>query len=1129
MKLTSLMLFLAFMQVSASTLAQKVTLSQRNASLTTIFEQIRNQTGYDFAYTTATIQTARPVTIDVKNMELNEVLTLVFNNQPLDYKIDNKSVSVSRKEPSLFDNIKDKAANLFALPADIHGTVTDSLGQPLMGANVSLSIKGMTYVAITDSKGGFYFSKLPQERYNLVVTYLGYNKLERIINSNGRDISLNIVLHTVSSALDQIQIIGYGTESRRFSVGNVYTVDANTIGKQPVTNPLLALEGQVPGLSIIAKNGVPGSTTLVQVRGQNSLATDRLSFKPYDQPYFIVDGVPFAAQNLNISQLSNLANGQSFSGGLDQATGIGAFNGINPADIESITILKDADATAIYGTKGANGVVLITTKKGKAGKTIVDLNVNSQVNAAARPLQLLNTQQYLKLRNEAFTLDKLTPGSDPNDYNSYAPDLTLYDQNKYTNWQKIIQGNNTHNTDIHASVSGGNANSTFIVNGGYTRSDYNYPGDFADQRYSLHSAITSNSANKKFTLTFISDFSYEQNNSTSFGGTSYVTLPPNAPDQIDANGNLIWNYKGVSVYNNLYAGLRAPSTLQTYNYNTSVNFNYEIIKGLKIGSSIGYSRNNGTEHSENPLAAQYPSSYDQISAAFANTAAQDIIVEPQINYNKTLGRGEITALLGGTYEKSTNDQEQTQAYGYTNDNFLNSINGAASTSPFDVQSLTKYVAIFGRLKYVYDQKYIIEFSGRRDGSSNFGPGKQFGSFGSVGAGWIFSEEKAFKDALPFISYGKLSGSYGTTGADAAGGYKFQALYTPYPYGNTGTFQGIRQNIPYNLFNPNFQWAIKKSLDVGLDLGFFNNRLLLNASYYRDRNSKELVEYPLAGQAGFSTVYENQNSEVQNKGWEFTLTSTNIKSRDFTWTTTFNLTFNRNKLLSFPNLAASSYASQYVIGQPTTVVFGYRYKDVNPTTGLFEYYDKNGNVTSKPKYGTAATGGDQVIIGNRETNYMGGFGNNFNYKRFSLYVFCQFSSGTQPNALSALYNGSIPGLQGNLPAYVLGKYWTAPGQNATLQRLSSGYGSSSINPAFTFSQSTGAYTNDTYLRVKTAAISYALPDALMNKINVKSASIFCNAQNLLTFTNYKFGDPEQPGNFTTFPLQRIIAFGLNLKF
>jgi len=1130
MKLTPLLLIMAILQVSASTFAQKVTLSAKNAPLVDVFNQIRLQTGYDFAVTATTLREAKPVSIDVKNAELDDVLKKIFDEQPLDYFIENKSVVVLEKEPSFFDNLKDKTAKLLDLSSDITGRVIDSLGQPLIGASVSL--KDTRYSVLTDTRGVFNFSSVPQGSYTLIVSYIGYARIEKNIQLEGRDLRIVLVAHTATSSLDQVQVIGYGTESKRFSVGSVYTVSADAIEKQPVTNPLLALEGQVPGLNVIAMNGVPGSTTLLQVRGQNGLATsENLNFKPYDQPYFIVDGVPFAPQNTNVSQLGNLALAQEYSGGLSQATGIGAFNDINPNDIESITILKDADATAIYGTKGANGVILITTKRGKPGKTTFELNINSQFNEVARPIQLLNTQQYLQIRREAFAQDGITPDNNPNDYSGgYAPDLTIYDQNKYTNWQKVIQGNNTNNTDVHATVSGGAANSTFIVSGGYTRSDYNYPGSFSDQRYTLHSALTSTSTDKKFSLTLVTDYAYDQNNSAGFGGSQDVTLPPNAPDEIDGNGNLIWNYKGVPVYDNFYATLRQPSNLQTFNFNSSLNLNYEIIKGLKIGASLGYSRNTGTEHSIDPLSSQDPSPYgNTISAAFGNTSAQDINIEPQINYNKAIGKGVLTALIGGTYEKNVTDSYQNEASGYSNDAFLNSIDGASTQEPYDLAGLTKYAAFFGRLKYIYDQKYILEFGGRRDGSSNFGPGRQFGTFGSVGAGWIFSEEKAFKGAFPFFSFGKLSGSYGTTGGDASEGYQYQALYSPYQYGNTTPFQGIKQNVPDNLYNPDFQWSTKKSINVAADLGFFNNRLLLNATYYRDREGNELVAYPLAAQAGFATVFENQGATVQNKGWEFTLTSTNIKSDNFRWTTSFNISFNRNKLLAFPNLAASSYAQQYVIGQPTSVVYGYRYKDVNPTTGEFEYYAANGTVTSNPNYGTAATGGDEVVIGNRETNYMGGFGNTFTYKRVSLYVFCQFSSSMQPNAISALYSDP-PGGEYNLPTYVLGKFWTGPGDtHATLQRLASSYDSPYLNGAYDFSESTGAYSNDTYLRVKTASLSYALPDALLKKVNVTGASIFINAQNLFTITNYKFGDPEQPGTFTEFPLQRIIAFGLNLKF
>lgn len=761
MKLTIVIMTLFLVQVSAATFAQKLTYKKKGATLKEVFAQIRLQTGYHVLYSEQKLDLTRKLDINFKDTNLNEVLSQLID-EGLEYSIENKDIFIKRKSVSITDRIVAIFTNI-----NVHGRVIDGNGNAILGANVS--VKGKSRATVTGDNGDFYLPGI-DEKAVLEISFVGYQTKKIAVKPDMG----NIVLELIESKLDEVQVIAYGTEQKRFSVGSVYTVTADIIGKQPITNPLLALQGQAPGLSVIAMNGVPGSTTLVQLRGQNSLATDRLSFKPYDQPYFIVDGVPFAPQNVNISQLSNLANGQSFSGGLDQNMGIGAFNNINPSDIESITILKDADATAIYGTKGAHGVILITTKKGKAGNTTVDLNVNRQVNAVARPIKLLNTEQYLDLRKQAFDQDGLIPNNDPNDYSgAYAPDLTVYDQNKYTNWQKIIQGDNTHNTDMHISVSGGNDYNTYMVSGGYTRSDYNYPGDFADKRYSLHSALTNSSSNKKLNLTLITDYTYERNNSAGGFGNG-ILLPPNGPDQKDKDGKLIWNYKGVPINQNFYAGLLTLSELQSFNFNSSLNVDYEILNGLKIGANMGYSRNTSNEHSINPSTAQNPT-YINITAAFANTAAQNVNIDPQINYTAPIGKGEFTALLGGTYQKGMSDFYQTQAYGYSNDAFLGSINGSSSQAPFNVASLIKYVALFGRLKYVYDQKYILEFSGRRDGSSNFGPGNQFGTFGSVGAGWIFSEERPFKDGIRFISYGKLSGSYGTTGSDASQGYKFPGL------------------------------------------------------------------------------------------------------------------------------------------------------------------------------------------------------------------------------------------------------------------------------------------------------------------------------------------------------------------
>lgn len=1122
LNLTLILLLGSLLHVSAVTFAQTVTYNKKGATLEEIFNQISLQTGYEVLYSPDLIDPGKKVDVNFRNTDLKAVLNQVVDGKTLKYKIEDKNILISRiraANPTVAAiESKETPAEVPFKNIDVRGTIMNKAGVKLAGATVAIMGTAKTIIARED--GTFYIPNV-DEGSILEISYVGY--LTKKIKAKA-DLG-DVILELVESKLDEVQIIAYGSEQKRFSIGAVATVSAAAIARQPVTNPLLALQGQVPGLAVTATNGVPGSTALLQVRGQNTLGTT-LQVKPYDQPLFIIDGVPFAPQNVNINQLNNLATAQSFSGGVSQATGLSPFNSINPNDIESITILKDASATSIYGSQGANGVVLITTKRGKSGKTTFDLNLNSQLNYVARPVKLLNTQQYLQLRKEAFAADGLAPSDDPYDI-AYAPDLTIFDQNKYTDWEKIIAGKTTNNTDLHATISGGGASSTFLVATGYTRSNYNYPGSFSDQRFTLHSALHNATTNKRFTLDLVTDFGYDQNKSASYGGTRGVVLAPNLPDLADASGNLIWNYKGYPLdVENFYSSLKQPAYLQSFNFNGSLNLSYIILPGLTVSTNIGYNRISTVERSENPASSQNPS-YAEASAAFGNTAAQTINVEPQINYRRSIGKGVLTALLGGTYKKVTSDAYQVEAYGYSNDNLLGTVIGATTTYPFETINLVKYSAAFARLKYVYDEKYIIEISGRRDGSSNFGPGRQFGNFASAGAGWIFSEEQAFKEALPFFTYGKLSGSYGTTGGDASKAYSYQALYQN--LSSVPAFQNIRQTYAYNLYNPDFSWATKKSLNLAVDLGFFNNRLFLNATYYRNRESNQLVDNPLPIQSGFTSVFGNLNAVVQNQGWEFTATSTNIKSRSFSWTTNFNLTLNRNKLVDFPGLVSSSYADKYIIGQPVSIIIGYKYKGVNPGTGLYEFYDKNGNATYNPKFGTAATGGDQVPIGNMDIKYMGGLGNNFTYKNFNLYVFCQFSSSNAPNFLSALYSTDFPGALTNQPAAILGQYWKKPGDQATIQRLGSSYTSGSLSTLPAFGQSDGVYSNDTYLRVKTVSLSYTLPDAFLQKVHVKGGSIYVNAQNLFTITNYKVGDPEQPGTFTAFPLQRIVAFGLTFKF
>ncbi|HEY0176730.1 MAG TPA: TonB-dependent receptor plug domain-containing protein, partial [Pedobacter sp.] len=503
--------------------------------------------------------TTTPISVNFYQASLEQVLSQLVEGRDLSYTFEGKTIIFKKKEVSFLQ----KLSNAVKFSATIHvisGTVVDSLGQHLIGASVTLKGK-KTYQVLTDIYGSFQFLNVPDGEYDLTLTYIGYEKFEKAIVAGKNTEDLRLVLHQASSKLDQVQIIAYGKNTKRFSVGSVATITAVDIEKQPVTNALLALQGQVAGLVITPSSGAPGSAVQVQIRGQNSLQSlNAYSTKPYDQPLFIIDGVPFAPKNKNISQMSSFGGYSPYG---VSGSGMSPFNSINPADIESITVLKDADATSIYGTQGAQGVVLITTKKGKSGELNFDVTGNTGVNIATRQIEMMNTQQYLAMRREALMNDGVTLNTaSPSSY----PDLLLFDQDRQTDWFKEYTGKSSTSTDVHSSVSGGSQQTNFIVSTGLTHASYNFPGDFADNRMTLHTGFHHSALNSRITIDFGTDYSYDHNKSAAQPtlGTA-ISLPPNLPDLIDASGNLIWNYKGVSVSRFQKAGfLKQPSDLQTY-------------------------------------------------------------------------------------------------------------------------------------------------------------------------------------------------------------------------------------------------------------------------------------------------------------------------------------------------------------------------------------------------------------------------------------------------------------------------------------------------------------------------------------------------------------------------------------
>ncbi len=454
-------------------------------------------------------------------------------------------------------------------------------------------------------------------------------------------------------------------------------------------NALQALQGQVAGLAVNNINvGLPGAKVFLQIRGQNTFS------KGYNEPLFIIDGVPFARGNGNVTSLQglNTVGSQSLPASLDQTQGLSAFNAINPNDIESISVLKDADATSIYGSEGSNGVILVTTRKGVAGKVIFNAEVQTQFNAPTKKVPLLNTEQYLKLRKDAFAVDGITPTT------TNAIDLTIFDQTKYTNFQDVILERSSGNTNFNSSLSGGTGNNTFRISTGYAKSGINYPGDYSNQRFSINGNFTAMTTDKRLELTFRASYSYNTNSNPGYIDQGNILLPPNLPDLINPDGTLAWFYQGQSLFGyQFYAALNNFSKYQGHDLQNSVLVSYKPFKGLRLSANAGYNRNQSIENGASPIASRPPLSTTQSVARFNNGIVQAFNIEPQVDYNTTIGSGSLTALLGATYRKNGSSATNVAGTGYNNDGLLESISAAATKTISDGFSIRRYAAVFGRI------------------------------------------------------------------------------------------------------------------------------------------------------------------------------------------------------------------------------------------------------------------------------------------------------------------------------------------------------------------------------------------------------------------------------------------------
>ena len=598
---------------------------------------------------------------------------------------------------------------------------------------------------------------------------------------------------------------------------------------------------------------------------------------------------------------------------------------------------------------------------------------------------------------------------------------------------------------------------------------------------------------------------------------SALTLAPNAPPLYDAAGKLNWP----GGFSNPMRFLLRNFHISTDNLVGNAVLSYEFIKGLRLKSSVGYTKIQMNEKQLYPKASFNPASgITSGNSYFGSSSAITWIAEPQLEYEKNLGGGKLTVLAGMTFQEDKKQANLLNATGFLDDALIDNLSNATTITKVSVSSddnyyrQYKYTAFFSRIHYNWKSKYIINLTGRRDGSSRFGPASQFANFGAIGAGWIFSNEN-WLSKWPVLSFGKLRASYGTTGNDQIPDYGYMSTYTSttYPYnGGVGLY-------PTRLFNADYQWEVNKKLEAALELGLWKDRLFLSVTWYRNRSSNQLVGFALPGITGFSSIQANSPATVENRGFEWEVSGSPLKSGNFDWSASLNLTVPRNKLVRYPDLENSSNRFFYSLGKPLSSVLAYQYTGVDPKTGLYTFNDIDGN-------GTLSLATDGRFTKALSQDYYGGLQNSFRYKDVQLEFLFQYVKQWGRNYL--FNNPYAPGMTGNQPVYVLQR-WRADGDISGIQKFTQDFGSSAYTAYINaISNSDLTISDASYIRLKNVSLSYQAPETWREKLRIQGLKLFLLGQNLWTYTKYLGMDPETQ-NMSSLPPLKLYSAGIQMIF
>ncbi len=1016
--------------------------------------------------------------------------------------------------------------NSWAQSRVVSGTVLDSTsGETLIG--VTVTIKGTQQASSTDLNGKFSVS-IPVNNSALVFSYVGYDPQTVIVKG---ETNLTVKLQSASQGLNEIVVIGYGAVKKKDLTGSVAQVNMGDLNKAPVVSFDDALGGRVAGVQVTSTEGQPGVGSAIVIRGGNSLTQD-------NSPLYVIDGFPIEGEANNL---------------------------INPAEIASMEILKDASATAIYGARGANGVIIITTKRGKVGDPRINYNAYYGFQSITNKIPVMNPYEFVKLQTE---IDPL--GADT----IYLKGKTLEDYRNVAgiNWQDQLFRRapmSSHNL----SMSGGNAKTKYSISG----SLQDQQGIIIASGYKRYQGVVSldQDVNDKLRV----GINVRYTNSRQYG------TPTSAGSGTQGLLYSAWAYRPIAVnLDNLLDQLYDPSTptldlrinpVLTANNelrNNIVNSmiangyaEYAITKDLKLKITGGYNNNqlrneifnNSKTYSGGPQAKNGP------NGAIYNYQTTTWLNENTLNYIKDINKDHHIDLLAGiTAQGAKLLSNGVKAVQLPNESL--GLSGLDEGTPFSVLSSTSSWTLLSglaRANYAYKSKYLFTASFRADGSSRFSPENEWSYFPSTAFAWRFTEE-GFMKKLGFLSDGKLRLSWGITGNNRVSDY---ATYSSFFFDPNGgyPFNGTVQKGAYinTLGNQDLKWETTAQTDIGLDIGFLNQRISVVADYYDKTTSNLLLNAQLPNSSGFDDAYKNIG-KVSNSGFEFSLTTVNITGKKFGWTTSFNISFNRNKVLAlaenqnvllspvtwFGSYTSAAYIAQ--IGQSASNMYGYLYDGVyqysdfdklsNGTYQLKANVPNNGNDRTTIKPGTAkykdinndgvVDANDQTVIGNALPKHIGGFSNNFTYKNFDLNVFFQWSYGNDIiNANRYLLENG-----GNKPAVnQFASYsdrWSPTNQSSTIPAA----GSYNSGPLV---YSSRVIEDGSYLRLKTVQLGYNFSSKLLSAIKVKSLRVYASAQNLYTWTKYSGYDPEvsdrnsalTPGfDFSAYPRARTIILGLNIN-